>query len=102
MGVGLPDPGRGERRRAGGEVGSDELGDQRRSPPGAVGGYRPVVDWARELGGKRVADRLRGGGGVVHAGAGAVPVEPVRHVELLLEVVAQWEVEERAALRGQL
>ena len=38
----------------------------------------------------------------VHAAAGAVALEPVADVEVLLEVVAQREVEERPLLRGQL
>jgi hypothetical protein len=39
---------------------------------------------------------------VVHAAPGAIAVETVPHVEVLLEVVTQWHVQERAVARGEL
>src|SRR5207249_3350587 len=47
-------------------------------------------------------DEVGVGGGVVHVLAGAVAVEPVPDVEVLLEVVPEREVQERALGGGQL
>src|SRR5690606_11298993 len=71
-------------------------------PAGAVAGDRGVGRGATQLVGDRGGDDLGGGGGVVEGPAGPVPFEAVAHVHLLLEVVAQREVEEGAAERGQL
>src|SRR3954462_11550846 len=82
---------------------SKQLREHRRSPAGAVTLDGAVGDVAAaELLGKRAGDlgravRLEG-----HAAAGAVAVEAVADVEVLLEVVAQREVEEGALRRRQL
>src|SRR6185312_14747895 len=47
-------------------------------------------------------DEVGVGGGVVHVLAGAVAVEPVTDVEVLLEMVPEREVEERAPGGSQL
>src|SRR5688572_31586280 len=82
-------------------MGSDELGDQRGRPGRAVAFDRQVVDVPSDLGCDRLGDRVRTGGLVVHSPAGPVPVEPVADMDLLLEVVPQREVQERAAGGGQ-
>ena len=75
----------------------------RGGPGGAVAGDRQVVDLPAELTDDRGGQPVRVGGvGVVEAVAGAVPLQPVPDVEVLLEVVAQRDVDERAAVGGQL
>ena len=62
----------------------------------------PVVDLAADLLGDRRGDDLGRRRLEVHAAARAVAPEPVPHVGVLLEVVAEREVEERPAVGGQL
>src|SRR5688500_5169554 len=78
----------------------EELGDQLRRARGAIGLNRSVVDLAPDLVGDRGGDLGRAVGLEVHAAAGPVAREPVTHVEVLLEVVAEREVEEGASIRG--
>ena len=75
----------------------EQRGDQRRRARGAVGLDRPVVDLAADL--SAIAAAIVSGvvAFEVHAAAGAVALEPVADVEVLLEVVAEREVEERPA-----
>ena len=51
-----------------------------------------VVDRAADLRGHRGGEHFRRGVGVVQAAPGAVAVQPVAHVEVLLEVVPQRDV----------
>ena len=73
----------------------DQLGDQRRRPRGAVPLHRSRGDGPVDLLRDGLGDRVRVGGVVVHVPAGAVAVEAVADVAVLLEVVAQREVQER-------
>src|ERR1700735_855006 len=95
-GVPLPGhrPGRGTTSGPGRRL-LEEVGEQGCGAGGAVGGDRAVVDLAADLGGDRGGDAGRFGGVVVHAASGAVAVQPVAYVEVLLEVVAEREVQER-------
>ena len=94
-------PGRPARR--GPARGSDQLGQQGGGPGRAARLDRPVVDLAADLGGDGLAPARPGSVcAVVQAAAGAVPVQPVPHVEVLLEVVAQRHVQERPPAGGQL
>src|SRR5689334_3720159 len=80
----------------------EQLGDERGRALGAAGLDRPVIHLAPDLLGDRGGD-LRGPGLLeLHSPAAAVAPEPVMHVELLLEVVAEREVEERPAACDQL
>src|SRR4051794_28924078 len=81
---------------------SEQLGESARRCRGAVGLHVPVVDLAPDLGGDRVRDQLGRRVVEVHAATGSVALEPVADVEVLLEVVAQREVEEGPLLGGQL
>src|SRR5918996_5739200 len=81
---------------------SEQPGDQPGRVRGPVGLHRAVVDRAADLGGDGGRDHLGGGGRELHAPAGPVPGQAVGDVEVLLEVVGQGEVEERAPGRGQL
>jgi hypothetical protein len=72
---------------------SHGLGNELGGPGGAVGLHRPVVDGAADSGG----DGVGVAGGVVHPPAGPVAIQAVGDVEVLLEVVAQREVQEPAA-----
>src|SRR5262245_745523 len=80
----------------------EELGDE---PGGAV---RPVerhlgtVDRLAQVFEHGRAQGFRARAVVVEADPGAETIEPARHVELLLEVMAQRKVEERRPERGQL
>src|SRR3954454_16830863 len=80
----------------------EELGDQLRGPPRAAGANRLVVDVPVELRIDRGGDVGRAARGVVHASAGSLPCQSVGAVVVLLEVVAEWEEEERPARRGEL
>ena len=63
---------------------------------------RPVADVAADLLGDRRRDHVGRRGVEVHAPPGAVAVEAMADVEVLLEVVAQREVEERPPARREL
>src|SRR3954471_25239 len=69
---------------------------------GAVGFDRSVVDHGSDLPGDRVGDHIGGCRGKVRASSGAVALEAVADVEVLLEAVAKREVEERSPVGGQL
>src|SRR6188768_1431404 len=71
-------------------------------PGGAVDLDISVFDLTADLLGDRRRDSLWRGVVEVHATTCSVAFEPVADVEVLLEVVAQREVEERPLLRGQL
>src|SRR3954452_10896553 len=83
-------------------VTSQELGEPARRPRRAVCLDVAVVDIAADLAGDRVRDQLRRRAVEVHPPPGAVALEPVADVEVLLKVVAQREVEERPLLGGKL
>ena len=70
----------------------------RRRPPAPAGSRR----CGRSRRPSRPASSSGAGRVVVDQPPGAVPVEPVPYVELLLEVVPQRDVEERPPVRGQL
>src|SRR5215218_8509763 len=80
----------------------EQLGDQLRRPRGAVRLDRLIVDLTADLLGDRDGDLLRAVRLEVHPPARAVALQPVAYVEVLLEVVAEREVEERSPVRGQL
>src|ERR1700742_382662 len=81
---------------------SDELGQEGGRPGGTVGLDGAVAHRAADLLSYRRGERLRPGLGVVHAPAGAVLGQPVPDVEVLLEVIAQRQVDEGALARGEL
>ena len=82
---------------------SHEFGDRRCGSCGSVGADGEVVDRTADLVGDQLRQRVGiGGVVVVEAAAGAVSAEAVIDVEVLLEVVAQGDVEERAAVGGEL
>src|SRR4051794_29346659 len=60
-----------------------------------------VVDRSTEFGDHRRGERVRVGLLVLDAPSGTVALEPVSHVEVLLEVMPQRNVQEWAAVRGQ-
>src|SRR4029077_3829033 len=93
--------GRGHRQGRG-RLLSEQRGDEPRGPVGAVERHLRGVDRLAEVLEHRGAQGLRARAVVVEADAGAETIEAPRHVELLLEVVAEREVEERGAERGQL
>src|SRR4051794_12111211 len=80
----------------------EQLRDRNRGPRGAVRIPRQVVPLSADLLGDRPRDLRRPVGVEVHDTTGAVTLEPVAHVEVLLEVVPEWEGEERPPVRGQL
>src|SRR5215510_12310404 len=80
----------------------DEFGDELGGAGRAVGLNVAVADGLAGQFGDVGGDEIGVGGGVVHALAGAVAVKPVADVEVLLEVVAEREVQERALGGGQL
>src|SRR5512132_1354756 len=69
---------------------------------GAVGLHVAIVDVAADLLRNRCRDQLRRGVVEIHAATGPVPLEPVADVEVLLEVMAEREVDEWPLLGGQL
>src|SRR5919204_6088109 len=71
----------------------EQLCDVRRGALRAVALDRPVGNVAADLRCNRVRDHVRGRLVEVHAAARAVPLQPVPYVEVLLEVVAEREVE---------
>src|SRR5207248_6565233 len=68
----------------------------------SVAGDRAVIDLPADLLGDRCGNLLGAVAVKVHAAAGAVALEPVADVEVLLEVMLQREIEKRPAARGQL
>src|SRR3954447_14934078 len=94
-------PGAASSPRLGGGQ-SQKLGDRCRRPRCTVGLDGVVVDVAADLGGDRGGDLLGPVEFEVHAPSGAVALEAVADVEVLLEVVAKREVEERSLVGGQL
>src|SRR5215831_12419457 len=74
----------------------DEFGDELGGAGRSVGLDVAVADGLAGQLGDVGGDEVGVGGGIVHAMAGAVAVEAVADVEVLLEVVPEWEVEERA------
>ena len=89
-----PAPGRG--------AGSEHLQHHPGGALGTVGGDRQVVHGLRQAGDELLGDVLGVGVGVRQRPSGAVPVQSVPHVHLLLEVVLERHVEERALRGGQL
>jgi hypothetical protein len=65
---------------------SEHLGDEGGGAGGAISGHGEVVDWPPDFIDDRRRDLVEVGRAVVHGAAGAVPVEAVRDVALLLEV----------------
>src|SRR5262249_49752419 len=80
----------------------DEFGDEPGGAGRTVGLDVAVADGLSGQLGDACGDEIGVRGGVVHVLAGAVPVEPVTDVEVLLEVVPEREVEERAPGGSQL
>src|SRR5205823_3190248 len=80
----------------------EQLGDALSGPRGAVALDVAVVDLASHLLRDRLGDPLGGRIVEVHAAAGGVAFEAVADVEVLLEVVAQREVDEWPLVRRQL
>src|SRR5687768_1900612 len=82
--------------------GSEQLCDALRGAAGAAGFDVAIQDGPLEPVGDRVRQHLGIGLVVVHAGPRAVPPESMRHMDVLLEMVPQREIEERPLRRGQL
>src|SRR5215471_861144 len=80
----------------------DEFGDELGGAGRAVGLNVAVADGLAGQFGDVGGDEVRVGGGVVHVSAGAVAVESVADVEVLLEVVPERKVQERPLGGGQL
>src|SRR4051794_30903334 len=81
---------------------SEKLGDRCRRTGCAVGLDRAVVDVAADLCGDRGGDLLGPVEFEVHAPPRSVALEAVADMEVLLEVMAKREVEERPPVRGEL
>src|SRR3989441_5361831 len=79
----------------------EHLRDAHGGTPRAVRLHRSVRDCSTQFldhgGGEPIRRRLV----EVHASPGAVAVQPMAHVEVLLEVMAKWEVDERPPIGGQ-
>src|SRR5205807_4769078 len=73
-------------------VGLQELADRRGRAGRTARIHRPVVDLAPDLVGDRRGDLSGAVGGEVHRSPCAVALEPVTHVEVLLEVMTEREV----------
>ena len=71
-----------------------------RAAPSASTGWNSAG--ARNSGNHGVGDHVRRRGGELHAPSGAIAVEAVRDMEVLLEVVLEREVEERRSGRREL
>ena len=81
---------------------SEHLEHQLSRPVGAVRRHGQVVGRGLQRRGQLVGDPPRVGVAVVQRPAGPVPLQPVPHVHLLLEVVAERDVQERPTRRGEL
>ena len=75
----------------------EELGDEGRGSRGTVGLDRSIVNRPPDFFGDHVGDQLGGGCIEVEHPSGAVLVEPVTDVEVLLEVVPQRYIDKRPA-----
>ena len=84
------------------DEGSQQLGQHVRGPGCPVGRHGAIAGGTPDLGGDRLRQDVRGEGLVVQPHPGAVPVQAVSHVEVLLEVVSQRDVEEGATGGRQL
>jgi hypothetical protein len=82
--------------------GSEELRDRCGGPGCAVGLDGAVVDLSPYLLGDCGGYLRRAVELEVHAPTGPVALEAVAYMEVLLEVMPQWEVQERAPVGGQL
>src|SRR5450432_1609934 len=80
----------------------DEGRDQCGGPPRAVRLYWCVAHRAVYLAGDRSGQCFGIGVGVGHTPAAAIALEPMPHVVVLLEVVAQREIEEQSTEGGEL
>src|SRR5689334_19310056 len=80
----------------------DEFGDEPGGAGRAIGLDVAVADRLAGQLSDASGDQVGVGRQVVHARAGAVAGQPVPDVEVLLEVVPEREVQERALGRGQL
>src|SRR5215510_4227334 len=80
----------------------EELGDELRGAVRPVERYLGGVDRLAQVFEHGRAQGFRARAVVVEADPGAETIEPARHVELLLAVMAQRKVEERSPERGQL
>jgi len=76
------------------QLSSQHLGDQARDPADGRGADLPVGHMLSDLCGDRGADDLGCGGGVFHPPSGTVAGKAMGHVESLLEMMAEREVEE--------
>ena len=81
---------------------SQQLGQARGGPRRAVCLHRQVADRTCHLFGHRRCQRVRLGVRVVQAAPGAVSRQPLPDMEVLLEVMVQWHVNERPPGGGQL
>src|SRR5678815_2459722 len=81
---------------------SEQVRDHAGGAFGAPGGHLPDLGALAQVVEDRRSQLLRAGHVVVHADAGAQAVEPAGHVEVLLEMIAQREVEERRLEGRQL
>src|SRR5713226_6193142 len=79
-----------------------ELGDAGGGAGRAVRLNGLVRDLAANFFGEGGGDDLRRRSFEVHAPTGAVTIEPVPDVEVLLEVVAEREIQKRPPVRGEL
>src|SRR4029077_16368638 len=80
----------------------DEFGDEPGGAGRAAGLDVAVADGLAGQFSNAGGDQVGGGRQVVHAWAGAIAGQPVPDVEVLLEVVSEREVQERALGGGQL
>src|SRR5829696_1388422 len=76
-------------------LGSEKIVNNRCGSLGAVGFHRQIIELPVEFVCDRCSDDIRVACGVVHASAGSIAVKSVRHVEGLLEMVSEREVQER-------
>src|SRR5690349_14766155 len=80
----------------------DQLGDQMRGSGGTIRLDVGVVDALADQLSDPGGDEVRVARRVVHAFARPIAIQPVAYMKVLLEVMGEREVEERALGRGQL